>query len=440
MRGLTYKNVSGYSKLALMTDTPEDWKKFLTSVGTGHDFDSRDLRTVPTQDLMAVLHPMLTDPELMFYLEYSGNVASKIYAEAIKFNDRLPRQSASYVVSSTAFNSTTVGSEIPDNVCSRRACVERSTQSFTNRLKTLTDNAVNIWQSMVNLKLYSYKLNVNAGNSLDVTESYKQYTKTREEIEVSAQDVLNTVKELNIAEPYAAESCKTINQFEDADGNLLNEIFAEIEAAYAATLMQIAADPLTNSISLAELAALPESIQQDLKQHHGTPDVLYDGPNSYTDAVQKFPAFIEEYFNYLKKQIKNYRVSDSNAKVVVRFYPNAATISEPLPVVRTTSLSENSFVQTVAPAMNLSVILQGNLAIDTPDTQWRELYANIFKIILSNGNPVCKARIGRYIVPNCYINAVSDFSNNHNTTPTFNFSLVSTEWDSAKLTPVNYVG
>jgi hypothetical protein len=296
------------------------------------------------------------------------------------------------------------------------------------------DNAVSVWKSAVNSTLYSYKVDANPERGLELTKSYERYTESAADIEKAAQAVIDTLNQTSVFALSMLTDCKPISEFTDSSGNSIDNILADIHDKYANRLCN-------GDLNTFEwISSLPSTIRQTLMLQQGTPDFLYDGPNPYTDSVQKFPAFIEEYFDYLKTKIKQYRVSDSGVKIVVRFYPNAATISEPLPIVRTTSLSENSFVQTVAPAMNLSVILQGNLAIDTPDTQWRELYANIFKIILSNGNPVCKARIGRYIVPNCYINAVSDFSNNHNTTPTFNFSLVSTEWDSAKLTPVNYVG
>lgn len=435
MRGLTYKNVSGYSKLALMTDTPEDWKKFLTSVGTGHDFDSRDLRTVPTQDLMAVLHPMLTDPELMFYLEYSGNVASKIYAEAIKFNDRLPRQSASYVVSSTTSSGITVGSDIPGSMCTKKACAGGA-QSVADKLQTLVDNAVSMWKWEINSTLYSYKVDTSHPEAgLELTDSYKRYTGTEKEIKEAAQAVLDMLGKTSVFTLSLLTDCEPLSDFKDSEGNKLDQILATIHDKY---VNQLSTDSNLDTFFWSN--SLPSTLQQTLMWHRGTPDFLYEGSNSYTDAVKKFPAFIGEYFEYLKNQIKNHRVSGSNAKVVVRFYPGNAIITEPLPAVQTMSLSENSFVQTVAPASNLSVVMQSNLAFDTPDTQWRELYANIFKIILSNGNPKCTARIGRHIIPNCYISAVSDFSNSHITTPVFAVSLISTEWDSAKLTPVNYVG
>jgi hypothetical protein len=318
-------------------------------------------------------------------------------------------------------------------MCTLKACTE-GTQGVADRLQTLVDNAVSVWKSAVNSTLYSYKVDANPERGLELTKSYERYTESAADIEKAAQAVIDTLNQTSVFALSMLTDCKPISEFTDSSGNSIDNILADIHDKYANRLCN-------GDLNTFEwISSLPSTIRQTLMLQQGTPDFLYDGPNPYTDSVQKFPAFIEEYFDYLKTKIKQYRVSDSGVKIVVRFYPNAATISEPLPIVRTTSLSENSFVQTVAPAMNLSVILQGNLAIDTPDTQWRELYANIFKIILSNGNPVCKARIGRYIVPNCYINAVSDFSNNHNTTPTFNFSLVSTEWDSAKLTPVNYVG
>lgn len=437
MRGLTYQNVSGYSKLALMTSTPEDWRTFLTAVGTGHELDSQDLRVVPTQDLMAVLHPMLTDPELMFYLEYSGKVATAIHNEALKFNDKVPRQSSSYVVSYSAGDWVRI-SDLPAGDCTQRgyaACNVGAPAYVTS----LADDAVAKWKEEAeHLKSWTYTVDNSSSRTVisvkSPTDKWKKYAGSLEEIQKLRNDLTRLIDDSIPLNSSLIGSLDSITQWPDPDGYTWDGIVSSIKNRYDTALSE-------NATFLEAMSRASAETRAEVLQRKWTPDELYDDKNVYTTFVKQLKDFIFSYFKYLEENVKdNSGSTNSRYSVVVRFYPNAATITEPVPVVQTTGLSENSFIQTVSPAVNLSVVLQGNLAIDTPDTQWRELYANIFKIILSNGNPMCKARIGRYIVPNCYINAVSDFSNNHNTTPTFNFSLVSTEWDSAKLTPVNYVG
>lgn len=441
MRGLTYQNVSGYSKLALMTSTPEDWRSFLTMLGTGHDFDSRDLRTVPTQDLMAVLHPMLTDPELMFYLEYSGNVADTIYKKAQEFERNLPRQSSSYIVSSTASGNWLTIGDLPPEAGSRKGyndCVKGTKEYITS----LTNNALGQWKYRSE-RLKSYKVvQFESGEVVELTptETWETCARSEKDMTTAAQEVISLLDKSDAITKDVIDGLVDLDGWERTNpASSWQSIQASIEDKYN--------DMLFNDSTVGELIAnLSGRARSSVMSHTYTVEEAYLSKDTvaknYQDAVKEATDFVLAYFDWLKKQIMEYWLGPGKTRntVVVRFYPNAATITEPVPVVQTTGLSENSFIQTVSPAVNLSVVLQGNLAIDTPDTQWRELYANIFKIILSNGNPMCKARIGRYIVPNCYINAVSDFSNNHNTTPTFNFSLVSTEWDSAKLTPVNYVG
>ena len=448
MRGLTYQNVSGYSKLALMTSTPEDWRSFLTMLGTGHDFDSRDLRTVPTQDLMAVLYPMLTDPELMFYLEYSGNVADTIYQKAQEFERNLPRQSSSYIISSTASGNWLTIGDLPPEAGSRKGyndCVKGTKQYISS----LVDAALSQWDILAGrLKSYIVKQD-GKGDEARVaalpTDSWRTYAGSVDNIAKAANDVETVLNQSDAITSEILKDLVTLTYWENPDKASSGDqaswqsINAYIEEKYNQVLF--------NDSTVGKLIAnLSGRARSSVLSHTYTVEEAYLSKDTvaknYQEAVKQATDFVLAYFEWLKKQIKEYRLGPGKTRntVVVRFYPGNAIITEPLPAVQTTSLSENSFVQTVVPAPNLSVVMQSNLAFDTPDTQWRELYANIFKIILSNGNPKCTARIGRHIIPNCYISAVSDFSNSHITTPVFAVSLISTEWDSAKLTPVNYVG
>ena len=430
-----------------MTSTPEDWRNFLTTLSIGHTYNSRDLRTVPTQDLMAVLHPMLTDPELMFYLEYEDtDLANTILSIAKNYDDAVPRQSSAYIVSNPS-SALDVGQEYQNETKGSYA----DSTSAINYILNRAQEAVDVWVRLgTNGSMRSGTIDWANGT----WEPSRVWADTVSDLPVFQSKVddlkrkLAKVDKLYLpqwpggVEHYYIGQYYNLSEAEYSLGKALANL-TKVYNEYV--FMGGAYGTVFEGQILSTLEADPDNqdLLTTLKNHQFTPDALYTidkERNSYLEAVGHVKNVILTYLQRLEDMVNQGTVERKHLSVVVRFFPGSAFISEPLPQINTTRLSENSFVQTATPAMNISVSLQGNLAFDTPDTQWRGLYAEIFKAIVAKGNPKCTARIGRHIVPNCYLLNMPDLTNSHSTTPTFNFSLVSTEWDSAQLTPVNYVG
>lgn len=417
MRSILYKNnTSPYAtKSALFTDSVSGWKDFLTDIGIGQDFNKKDLRVIPGAELLNKLKPMLYDPDLIFYLEYENEkVISELKTLGMTFDNLVPRQSSSYIISDT-FSST----QILDNIPSTAGDAGRESSNVAYIRSQLT-NANAAWNSLTLLRSYDFGSNTVTDDAQELWPG----TLVEESIN-SVKDKLKDYKGLDsLPDPFYTW------QQEDQSGTFETKAAAVIQAR------DIAVDSTQIGQERDTL-----SLEQDALLSTYTPAEAYEN-ETFRAAVENTANFIAQYCTYLETFLRNSSETAYKVKpgAVVRFYPAAVHLSDPIPQVETVQLSENSFVQVAHPQNNLVVTFQNNIALDTPDTQWRELYNRIFKVIVRNGNPKCKARIGRYVLDNCYISVVPDLSITVNSAPVFTFALISEEWDSSKLQPVNYVG
>lgn len=417
MRGIIYKNnTSPYaSSAALFMTTVEGWREFLTDISAGHDYNTKDLRVIPGAEMLNKLKPMLHDPDMIFYLEYDNEkVASELKALGSTFDAQIPRQSSSYIISDKV-----TGTQILENIpgTGNAAVKESSNIAFIRSQLTEVEAA---WDSLNYLHSYDFSSGVE-------TDTYKNYwpgTEVEAHVE-SVKDKLKDYKGLDsLPEPFVTW------EDENASGRFETK---------KAKLVQVR----ENVVSRTSVGLEQETLPADQFYLLGvyTPDEAYN-EQELLDAIAEVETFIGDYCTYLETFIDTHNDTAYKVKpgVVVRLYPAAVHITEPLPPVETVPLSENSFVQVARPQGNIVATFQNNMALDTPDTQWRELYARIFKIIVKGGNPKCKARIGRYVLDNCYINVVPDLSITPNSAPVFTFNIISEEWDTSKLQAVNYVG
>lgn len=427
MRSVIYENqlYPNYSKKAIVAKDIAGWRSFLESIGAGHNLDSIDLRAIPGSELINKLKPMLYDPDLVFTLEFKNDqIAKEILDEAKRFEEAAPRQSSSYLVSRSrlglSFLSTT------DKFKTRRDRTNR-TQAI-NAVYTQLDLTYNYWYTdlkwlragtLAPKKEYDYVWVESTDKSI------RDWPGTK--VKAAVEHARKTADEHKDSLPKNA--VPELDKWEDAGGNTKASLEAKLGTAYS--------------------RCTDQAIRERGNELLVDADALFSNPNyvledcykmdEFTQAVTAMANFLISYC----KAVEHYLETTSDASytsVVVRFYPQNATISEPIPTVTTVPLSENSFVQVASPQQNIMVSFIGNMALDTPDTQWRELYARIFKIILKHGNPPCKARVGRYMIDKCYLFQVSDLSQTTNSAPVFNMTLISENYDTKVLQSVDYVG
>lgn len=425
MRSVIYENqlYPNYSKKAIIADKVEGWRAFLTDLGVGHDLNSTDLRAIPGSELLNKLKPMLSDPDLVFTLEFSsGLVVKEIQMIADNFEREVPRQSSSYIVS-TAANSTSLLPTAPTK--------QAATQQDTNleKYSKAVHAAESNWNSLYYLK--SYALEPQDGGTYkweasDIESPWPGTTvaSTCKKVEEKVQGIKYTVPEFSDANAFSSWK----------DSLLDNKTWEGIKSSLDQARL--------NALSSLNFGAPNSNLKVGLSDH--TPDSVYKSSNlnakRFTEAIKTAETFILDYLKMLMNLLDQRAALEWAQNIVIRFYPQNATISEPIPTVNTVPLSENSFVQVASPQQNIMISLIGNMALDTPDTQWRELYAKIFKAILKHGNPPCKARIGRYLIDKCYLFQVTDLSQTTNSAPVFNVSLISEHYDTNNLQSINYVG
>lgn len=110
----------------------------------------------------------------------------------------------------------------------------------------------------------------------------------------------------------------------------------------------------------------------------------------------------------------------------IRLYPRAGQIAYPNMKINTGTVSDNRLLTINNGATNLECSLQGNLALNTLDAQWLDLYTNIFDFMttmnLSRGFTL---RFGNYSIPNCYFKTAPRFINNGQSLSLFNLDIVS---------------
>lgn len=430
MRSVIYENqlYPNYSKKAIVAKDVAGWRSFLESIGAGHNLDSIDLRAIPGSELINKLKPMLYDPDLVFTLEFThGQIAKEILDEAKRFEEAAPRQSSSYLVSRSrlglSFISTT------DKFKTRQDKTNR-TQAI-NAVYTQLDLTYNYWYTDLKWLRAGTLAPKNEYDYVWVESTDKSIRELwpGTKVKAAVEHARKTADEHKDSLPK--NEVPELATWEDAGGNTKDILENKLRDAYIRCTDQ--------AIRSSERLALADKTYPAL---FSNPEYVLEDCYSMDEFTQAVTALANFLISYCKA-VEHYLETTSDASytsVVVRFYPQNATISEPIPTVTTVPLSENSFVQVASPQQNIMISFIGNMTLDTPDTQWRELYARILKIILKHGNPPCKARVGRYMIDKCYLFQVSDLSQTTNSAPVFNVTLISENYDTKVLQSVDYVG
>lgn len=416
MRSVVYKNLSypGYSKT--MFGTVDGWGQFLNTIGAGHEFNSADLRTIPGSVLLAKLKPMLYDTDLAFTLEYSdSNVVKEVQVLAEESESYAPRQSGAYLISRAFAGVRLLRNDGGGKSAALDKAGKRNLQIILGYLK----EALQEWNSLKSLQAADYAY-------ADTNDS-DDFWPAEPTVKAIIDD---TVKEV---EGYAGTTGlpETFFNWRDGSGNTW--------------------ELLRDTMTLKRCDAVSVLEEDDPRYEYydilkATPGPVYTSSSSeavaFRESVQALIAFISDYCTYVRKFLKTDESGAvlNSTGIIIRFYPQNVLLTEPLRQIETVPLSENSFIQVGKPQQNMVATFVNNMALDTPDTQWREIYAKIFNIISGHGNPACKARIGRYLLEDCYLMTVPDLTQSTNSAPVFSFNLISKHWDSGKLSAINFVG
>lgn len=482
IRGLTYANVSGYKKYPPMAGDTDGYRNFLTDIGVGWTYNSWDLRAIPADTLLSQLYPMMTDPEGYFYLDYksSPKLTEALLELGYEFDRDLPRKSSSYIISSSfvqigrtrregygtqftrddsAVTLLAWVSDVVRHIESRYTpkdengypterlnsetggCLVQLKEAVTTATNELKDFFLTeqVYQQTYIDALMAARNDLLDASDIDFknTELAVKPSTTPEEVTKWLKD--NFAKDFNqAAQDYATKVTPKKASYEKEEKEItqkLTELYGfNWEYSSGRTeghtpLVQI----YTEDVNL-RAQAVKQQMPEDFYTQEGSDCPLL---NHIRAAAKGLLVYVEEVIKLCKKRGAGEAASTS---VVIRFYPAAAVVAEPLYGVNTVPLSEHSFLQVATPQNNIAVQFMSCAALDTPDTQWRQLYAEIFKTIMRYGNPKCSVCAGRYIVKDCHLASVPDLSNAFNTVGTFNFGLISENWDSSRNDVVNYIG
>ena len=464
-----------------MAGDTDGYRNFLTDIGVGWTYNSWDLRAIPANTLLSQLYPMMTDPEEYFYLDYKGSpkLTEALLELGYEFDKDLPRKSSSYILSSSFL---TVG---------RTKSEENIKVRLNNRAETLV-----AWVSEVVRRIESsctpkdengyptQGLNeITNGGIITLKETIASAVNELHDIQLSTerltaiyQEAVKTSEGLFFSIGFGDSEWKWLSTYNFiSEDNLspavdhiverLTDCLSAAALVYgeATTTRKNDTDEYEKFLQKAGLTfLLTDGAKDDLIKSYDSdvvrraetvkqkmPEDFYEkirgsaAGNSLIQYLKDVIIALTSYIDNVLQIYKKYGSGDSAAKItsiVIRFYPAAAVVAEPLYGVNTVPLSEHSFLQVATPQNNIAVQFMSCAALDTPDTQWRQLYAEIFKTIMRYGNPKCSVCAGRYIVKDCHLASVPDLSNAFNTAGTFNFGLISENWDSGKNDVVNYIG
>ena len=110
----------------------------------------------------------------------------------------------------------------------------------------------------------------------------------------------------------------------------------------------------------------------------------------------------------------------------IRLFPKAAQLAYPNSKLATGTVSDNRILSINNGYTNLECNLTGNLALNTLDAQWLDMYANIFDFMTSlNLREGFTFKFGNYSIPNCYFKKAPRMINNGLPANMFNLELIS---------------
>jgi len=119
------------------------------------------------------------------------------------------------------------------------------------------------------------------------------------------------------------------------------------------------------------------------------------------------------------------RNNRDDSRIYIKLYPRAVQFNPPRTASSMHPLSHARLLQVTRGRTNPSLILTDNLAFNTYDTQWLDIYTSFFDTWYSFGNPPVDIVIGDYVFKDMVLQSVPRLTNNHKDVETFSIVYTS---------------
>lgn len=404
----TNKSYPGYSVFV----PGSDLGKFLQKIGSGLDDSDTTRGKMPTGLMLSTLRPMLRDRDFVFSLTFqvsgTSSFVEAVTALASTWIATVPRQSAAYVVSTPYLSLPTKKDQIADS----GQVVDTKYQEADTQIKIATQeldklgaaSLFRVWDMSPFKKTPDFKTAIDALIESD-----------------GIQAELDKLKSKLPATPCP----KFLDWMPEPSGTSPSVKWDSVKSAAVRGVYRLAGRVLDDAaLGDAQLAAKGiAALINDIRTEE-----------EFEDIVASINAFVEAYCTAFKDWLNSGAKSNiSGQPVTIRLYPRSVFISHAVRPVVTTKLSENSFIQTAGRPDNIVIQFQDCIAFDTLDTQWAQLYRELFKIIVDYGNPECTVRYGRHKLDHCYLYSAPQIPDVQGGLTTFPVVLISTASDDSDI-------
>lgn len=398
----------------------EDINRYLTALSAGvDDTIGSALKSMPTSELLGRLKPMIRERDFIFSLTFKSPLLMDGLSKlATQWASEVPRQSAAYII----------GTPYSLGTRDKEAAAEGGNPLvlWKNALKQEVGIARGELKKFVNGDYFRSLGGIKIVDENDVDTATKNLDSLESEI-----DTITNPKNLNYKYPKFLEWVDLL--IEDNNGGLGSP-------AYGCSWAQV-----WNKAVTVIYQAIGKVLAENPYDEEGTANTVNKAAETLqTSQVQKeavdvINAFVDDYVNAFKKFLAELAEAKNTTDsiVVIRLYPRAAFIGHASPQLLTTKLSENSFLQTAVRPDNIMISMQDCIAFDTLDTQWAQLYREIFNTIVKCGSPKCEVRLGRRKIPNCHLFATPQIPDTLGTISTFAVQFICTENTDDNISPIN---
>lgn len=396
----------------------DDINRYLTALSAGvDDTIGSALKSIPTSELLGRLKPMIRERDFIFSLTFKSKSLMEALSElAARWASEVPRQSAAYIIGTPYSLGTGDKGAVAEGgtpLVRWKNALLQEVEIARGELSKFTSGAY--FRSLGQISLITDEDVSNASKNLEAlgaeiekmtnpkTLSYK-YPKFLEWVDLWAGE--GKVGSL----AYGSNWTQVWNKAVTAIYRVIGKVLAD---------NPYDENGVANTVNKAAATLQTSQVQKEAV------DVI----NAFVDDyVKAFKKFLEE-LNEVKGAV--------DSTVVIRLYPRAAFIGHASPQLLTTKLSENSFLQTAVRPDNIMISMQDCIAFDTLDTQWAQLYREIFNTIVKCGSPGCDVRLGRRVIPDCHLFATPQIPDTLGTISTFAVQFICTENTDNNINPIN---
>ena len=403
----------------------EDINRYLSALSAGvDDTIGSTLKSIPTSELLGRLKPMIRERDFIFSLTFTSQLLMDRLAKlAAQWADKVPRQSAAYIIG-TPYS---LGTGEKEAVAKGGNPLMRWQQALLRE--------VEIARSELEKFVKGDYFRSLGGISIIDKEDVGPATNSLDDLMLKIEAVTNP-KNLNYKYPKFLE---WVDVLEDSSG------FGS-SPAYGCSWSQVWNKAVTVIYQVIGKVLAETPYVEDEKGetvvntvNKATKTLQLQDSQVYRDVIRVINAFVDDYVKTFEKFLTDLDGAEgtSDSTVVVRLYPRAAFIGHASPQLLTTKLSENSFLQTAGRPDNIMISMQDCIAFDTLDTQWAQLYREIFNSIVKCGSPECAVRLGRRRIPGCHLFATPQIPDTLGTISMFAVQFICTENTDDSIDPID---